>query len=108
MSLDWSDCTECQAYNVGAPDGPIGRSTCNEERSLMVAEGMRLTERLRWAEDKLERYRELLDAVLLSRMGGVPDLFGPDGGWDAWDARARAALSGETIQPPEKQSETKP
>lgn len=41
----------------------------------------------------MAKIKEALEAVLLDNMGGTPDLWAPDGGWDAWDERARAALA---------------
>jgi hypothetical protein len=38
------------------------------------------------------RLRSLLKEVLIDSMGGMPDLFCPDHGWEEWDERARAAL----------------
>lgn len=35
---------------------------------------------------------DLVNAVTLEAMGGCPDLFGPDGGWDAWWDAARPLL----------------
>ena len=33
-----------------------------------------------------------LTQVLPEKMGGTPDLFSPEGGWDKWEEKARSAL----------------
>ena len=35
---------------------------------------------------------KLIDRVTVDKMGGTPDLFDPEGGWDAFDADARSFL----------------
>ncbi len=42
---------------------------------------------------RVEALAGLLHEVLPETMGGYPDLFSPPGGWEAWEERARAALS---------------
>lgn len=34
----------------------------------------------------------MLEQVTLDAMGGTPDLFGPDCGWDDWDHKVEAIL----------------
>jgi hypothetical protein len=46
------------------------------------------------AQADADALRECLEQVTPEAMGGTPDLFHPEGGWDAWEKKAKRALSG--------------
>lgn len=44
-----------------------------------------------WA-NKCRTLEQLLEMALPMNMGGTPDLFGPDGGWDTWEKQVVRAI----------------
>ena len=69
---------------VAAIEHELGQMTASAELERLAKEA---------AERRAAALEKLLREVLPENMGGTPDLFGPDGGWDEWEARAKVALA---------------
>jgi len=52
-------------------------------------------EELRQLRLENARLRALLQEATLDNMGGKPDVFAPEEGWDKWDRRVTDALNGK-------------
>jgi hypothetical protein len=63
-------------------------SECNQDREISA-----LLALLASQEARAQRLEAVVREVMPDVMGGAPDLFWPDGGWEAWEERARAALA---------------
>ena len=59
----------------------------------LTLKGEVMFKEIRAIRAQVEMLRGLLEKVTLDAMGGIPDLFYPDGGWECWDADVRAALN---------------
>jgi hypothetical protein len=74
------------SLNLNEIDQEIARYVAAGGKWLLVTE--RMPELLR----ALRETRTALREVTLDEMSGIPDLFYPRGGWEAWDERARTVL----------------